>query len=70
MHWYQTDKGMVLIMIRLTHGGKVVSPKHRPHFTPQKLYYFYVPGTHFYQRLIKSQGLARPEGFGKLKKIT
>jgi hypothetical protein len=32
---------------RLTDGGKVVSPKHPPHFTPQKHYYFYVSGTHF-----------------------
>jgi hypothetical protein len=32
---------------RLTDGGKVVSPTHRPHFTPQKHYYFYVSGTHF-----------------------
>jgi hypothetical protein len=31
---------------RLTDGGKVVSPTHRPHFTPQKHYYFYVSGTH------------------------
>jgi hypothetical protein len=27
---------------RFTDGGKVVSPTHRPHFTPQKHYYFYV----------------------------
>jgi hypothetical protein len=32
---------------RLTDGGKVVSLTHRPHFTPQKHYYFYVSGTHF-----------------------
>jgi hypothetical protein len=32
---------------RLTDGGKVVSPTHPPHFTPQKHYYFYVSGTHF-----------------------
>jgi hypothetical protein len=32
---------------RLTDGVKVVSPTHRPHFTPQKHYYFYVSGTHF-----------------------
>jgi hypothetical protein len=31
---------------RLTDGGKVVSPTHPPHFTPQKHYYFYVSGTH------------------------
>jgi hypothetical protein len=28
--------------IRLTDGGKAVSPKRRPHFTPRK-----IPGTHF-----------------------
>jgi hypothetical protein len=27
---------------RLTDGGKVISPTHQPHFTPQKHYYFYV----------------------------
>jgi hypothetical protein len=32
---------------RLTDGGKVVSPTHPTHFTPQKHYYFYVSGTHF-----------------------
>jgi hypothetical protein len=32
---------------RLTSGGKVVSPTHPPHFTPQKHYYFYASGTHF-----------------------
>jgi hypothetical protein len=32
---------------QLTNGGKVVSPMHRPHFTPQKYYYFvFVSGTH------------------------
>jgi hypothetical protein len=25
----------------LTDGGKVVSPTHRPRFTPQKHYYYY-----------------------------
>jgi hypothetical protein len=30
------------------HSGKIVSSKHWPHFTPQKLfYYFSVSGTHF-----------------------
>jgi hypothetical protein len=29
---------------RLRDGGKVVSPTHPPHFTPQKHYYFYVSG--------------------------
>jgi hypothetical protein len=32
---------------RLTDGSKVVSPTHRPYFTPQKHYYFNVSGTHF-----------------------
>jgi hypothetical protein len=32
---------------RLTDGGKVASPTHRPRSTPQKHYYFYVSGTHF-----------------------
>jgi hypothetical protein len=31
---------------RLTDGGKVVSPTHRPLFTPQK-HYFPASGTHF-----------------------
>jgi hypothetical protein len=31
---------------RLTDGSKVVSPKHRPHFTPQK-HYFSACGIHF-----------------------
>jgi hypothetical protein len=37
-------------------------------FTPQK-HYLYVSGTHFCYRLSKPQGLARPEGLGKLIKI-
>jgi hypothetical protein len=37
----------------LTVGGKVVSPTHRPHFTPQKDYYFSASSTHFCQRLSK-----------------
>jgi hypothetical protein len=32
---------------RLIDGGKVVSPTHQPHFTPQKHYYFNVSGIHF-----------------------
>jgi hypothetical protein len=32
---------------RLTDGGKVVSPTHRPHFTPHKHYYFSVFDTYF-----------------------
>jgi hypothetical protein len=45
---------------RLTDGGKVLSLTHRPHFTPQKHYYFSTSGT---------QGLVLPEGLGKVKKI-
>jgi hypothetical protein len=52
---------------RLTNGGKVVSSEHRPHFTPQK--HISVCGTHFYWKLSEPQGLVRPEGLGKLKKI-
>jgi hypothetical protein len=51
-----------------TDGCKVVSPTHRPHSTPQK-YYFSASGTHFCWRLSKPQGLVRPKGLGKLKKI-
>jgi hypothetical protein len=49
---------------RLIDGGKVVSPTHPPHFTPQKHYYFYVPGTHFCKRLSKPQGPVRPQALG------
>jgi hypothetical protein len=52
---------------RLIDGGKVVSPIHTPHFTPQKYYYFYVFGTHFCYRLSKPRGLARPEVLGEFK---
>jgi hypothetical protein len=31
---------------RIIDGGKVVSPMHQPHFTPQK-HYFNASGTHF-----------------------
>jgi hypothetical protein len=55
---------------RLTGGGKAVSLTHWPYFTPQKHYYFYVSGTHFCYRLSKPEGLVRPEGLGKFKKIT
>jgi hypothetical protein len=37
--------------IRLTDGGKVVSPKLGPLFTPRK-----IPGTHFCWRLTQPQG--------------
>jgi hypothetical protein len=52
---------------RLTDGGKVVSPLHRPRSTPQK-HYLYAFGTHFSSRLSKSQGLLLLDGLGKLKK--
>jgi hypothetical protein len=53
-------------MLRIPHCldgdvGKVVNPKHRPRSTPQKHY--------FCQTLSEPQGLVRPEGLGKLKKI-
>jgi hypothetical protein len=53
---------------RLTDDGKVVSPTHRPHSTPQKQY-FPASGTHFCHGLSKPQGLVQPEGLGQLKKI-
>jgi hypothetical protein len=52
---------------RLTDGDKIVIPTHRPHFTPQKHYYFSVSGTHFCYRLSKPQVLVRPVGLGKFK---
>jgi hypothetical protein len=42
---------------RLIDGGKVVSPTHRPHFTPQKLFFYKISGTHFCYSLSKPQGL-------------
>jgi hypothetical protein len=51
---------------RLTDGGMVVSPTHRPRSTRQK--YFSAYGTHFCYRLSKPQGLVRQEGLGKLRK--
>jgi hypothetical protein len=59
-------------MLRIPHcldsqfinGGKVVSLTHKPNFTSQKHYYFNFSGTHFCQRLSKSQGLVRPKGLG------
>jgi hypothetical protein len=53
---------------RLTDGGEVVSPTHRPRSTLQK-HYFSASGTHFCYRRSKPQGLVRPEGLGKLEKI-
>jgi hypothetical protein len=49
---------------RFTGGGKVVSPTHPLHFTPQKHYYFYVPRIHF----CKPQGLVRLERLCNFKK--
>jgi hypothetical protein len=50
----------------LTDGDKVVSPTHRPRYTPQK-HYFSASGNYFCYRLSKSQGLVRPERLGQLK---
>jgi hypothetical protein len=48
--------------------GKVVSPTYRPHFTPQKHYFFFnASGSHFCQMLSKPQGLVLPKGLGKFK---
>jgi hypothetical protein len=49
---------------RHTVGGKFVSPKYRPHFTPKKRY-FSTFGT--YSCLREPQGLVRLEGLRKLK---
>jgi hypothetical protein len=46
---------------RLTDGGKVTSPTHRPRSTSQKHYYFSASGTHFCWRLSEHQGPVRPE---------
>jgi hypothetical protein len=54
--------------IRLTDGGKIVSPAHQPRPTSQK-HYFSAIGTYLCQRLSESQVLVQPEGLGKLKKI-
>jgi hypothetical protein len=51
---------------RLTDGGKVVSPKHRPRSLPQEHYLLLV--LIFVTTLSKSQGLVRPERLRKLKK--
>jgi hypothetical protein len=52
---------------RLTDGGKVVSPTHWPHFTPQK-HYYYVSGTHFFYRLCKPQGLVQSIAINAMSK--
>jgi hypothetical protein len=51
---------------RLTDGGKVVSPTHLPHTTPQK-HYLSVSGTNFCYKLTNPQGLMRPEGLDTFK---
>jgi hypothetical protein len=51
---------------RLTDGGEIVSPTHRPRSTPQK--HFSGSGTHLCKRLSKHQGLVLSEELGKLKK--
>jgi hypothetical protein len=61
-------KDLTLSNNRLTDGGKVVSPTHRPPFTSQK-HYLYISGTHFCLRPSEEQGLMLLEGLGKLKKI-
>jgi hypothetical protein len=49
---------------RLIDGGKVVGPKHRPHFTPQKHYFLMFPVLISVRGWV-NQGLVRPEGLGK-----
>jgi hypothetical protein len=53
---------------RLTDGGKFASSTNRTRSTSQKLYCSY-SGSHFCSRLGEPQGLVRPEGLVKLKKI-
>jgi hypothetical protein len=57
---------MLTLGIRLRDDGNIVSPTHRPRSTSQK-HYFPASGTHFCQRLSKSQGLVWPEALSKLK---
>jgi hypothetical protein len=53
---------------RLTNGGKVVSPTHRPLlYSPETLFLCFWYS--FLLGLVKPQGLVRPEGLGKLIKI-
>jgi hypothetical protein len=53
---------------RLTDGGKIVSPTHRPRSTTEKPY-FSASDIHFCSRLCKLQSLVRPERLGKLKQF-
>jgi hypothetical protein len=53
---------------RLTDGGNVVSPAHRPRSTPEKRY-FSASGVHLCRRMSEPQGLVRPEVLRKLKKF-
>jgi hypothetical protein len=48
--------------IRLTDGGKVVSPICRPPFTPRK-----IPGTHVCLKLVDPRAVVLLEGLGQLK---
>jgi hypothetical protein len=50
---------------RLTDGGEVISPTRRPPFTPRK-----IPGTHFSQRLSRSQGHSAAGRIQKIEKFT
>jgi hypothetical protein len=50
---------------RFTDGGKVVSPTHRPHFTPLKHYYFYVSGTRLCGLVVRVLGY-RSGGSGSI----
>jgi hypothetical protein len=54
--------------IRLTDGGKVVSPTHRPRSNPQKQY-FSASSIHICQGLSEPQSLVQLKVLGKLKKL-
>jgi hypothetical protein len=53
----------------LTYGGEVVSLTHLPRPTPQRHSFTFLFGTHFCQRLSKSQGLVQPNLLGKFIKL-
>jgi hypothetical protein len=52
---------------RLTDGGKVVRTMHPQHFTPQKHYYFYVPGTHFCLLVLNYFSITARRYMGKIR---